>query len=356
MRTNFSNSASLRRASANCWRGGGAFAPLLQIVDRPQRGLNLVRHIVRNQHDFLGNLGLVVKLGEIGLERLVQTLEFLHRLGRRRLAVDGQDLVEGLVQLQIQHRARLTRRRNTDRWVARLSTFLSTITRSNRSRGGSDNSFSASATCSLPVKPNPNRMRRAAVSPSSIRLQISTSCSRVSSGTLPICRRYICTGSSNISSRLSSSSSTGSTGFGPLQIRRLHDLHLEAPQLGINRVQHFRRHHLVGQRVVDVVVSQIALVLRNPQQVLDFLDNDGRINRRRSRRETGQGRGGYCRAGGRVMGVAGLAVAALALPLVCASKLKRAFFATVPFLLEVVKVFPMFGPLTRLFLLLDIIL
>ncbi len=99
--------------------------------------------------------------------------------------------------------------------------------------------------------------------------------------------------------------------FGPLQIGRLHDFHLEAPQFGINRVQHFRRHHLVGQGVVDVVVSQVTLVLRDAQKVLDLLDDDGRIHRHRSRRQTSGGR--TSRRRGRVMAVAGQAVAVFCL-------------------------------------------
>ena len=53
----------------------GGLAALLQILDGPQRGLNLVGDVVRNEHDFLGHFGLVIKFGETGLKRLVQALQ-----------------------------------------------------------------------------------------------------------------------------------------------------------------------------------------------------------------------------------------------------------------------------------------
>ena len=46
-----------------------------------------------------------------------------------------------------------TSRCSVRRCASRLSTFFSRTTRSNRSRGGSASSFSASAMCSLPAKP-----------------------------------------------------------------------------------------------------------------------------------------------------------------------------------------------------------
>ena len=70
-------------------------------------------------------------------------------------------------------------------------------------------------------------------SAASMRLEISTFCSRVSSATCPIWFRYIRTGSSRMSSRDLSSSSSSASGFRTLSTSALvHDLDLERTQLG----------------------------------------------------------------------------------------------------------------------------
>ncbi len=51
----------------------------------------------------------------------------------------------------------------------------------------------------------------------------------------------------------------------------VNDLHLEIAQLDVNLVQILRRNDRVGQGVVDVVVSQVALFLREADEFLDFL-------------------------------------------------------------------------------------
>ncbi len=107
------------------------------------------------------------------------------------------------------------------------------------------------------------------VSASSMRLEISTSCSRVSSATCPIWFRYIRTGSSRMSSR----DGVLLLGFGLLDIVHLglvNDFNFQRAQLGENFVQFFRRRLVVRQRLVDVVVGQLSLLLRQADQFLDF--------------------------------------------------------------------------------------
>ena len=121
-----------------------------------------------------------------------------------------------------------------------------------------------------------------------MRLQISTSCSRVSRGTLPIWFMYIRTGSSRISRRASSSSSAwlrrlGRLALGAFGLGLVHDdFHVQTPQLGQQRVQVFGA-EIVRQNVIDVVVSDVAVLLREMQQRLDRLGQiHGRLNGRRS--------------------------------------------------------------------------
>src|ERR1035437_10172383 len=198
--------------------------------------------------------------------------------------------------------------RNSRKWPSRFAIFLSTITRSKRSFGGSDNNFSAMAMCSFAVKPRLYTIRFISSSASSMRLQISTSCSRVSKGTLPIWFMYIRTGSSRISRRASSSSSAGCAGsaglarpsapaLSPLifpsrpprlgrafSLGLIHDdFHVETPQLGQQRVKVFGT-DIVRQNVIDVIVGDVAVLLREMQERPDRLGQiHGRLKGRRSR-------------------------------------------------------------------------
>ena len=104
-------------------------------------------------------------------------------------------------------------------------------------------------------------MRRAAVSPSSIRLQISTSCSRVSK------RDFAHLPQIHLD-RIVQDIQAAFLRFllrfgrlGTIQVGRFDDLDFEAAQLGINRVQQLRGNDFIRNRVVDVVVGEVALVL-----------------------------------------------------------------------------------------------
>lgn len=83
-------------------------------------------------------------------------------------------------------------------------------------------------------------------------------------------------------------------GFGALQIGRFDNLDLEAAQFGVNGVEEFGRDKLVGQGVVDVVVSEVALFLGQTEQFLDFFGNNGRIH---GEGDMGDGDGGRGRLG-----------------------------------------------------------
>jgi len=119
-------------------------------------------------------------------------------------------------------------------------------------------------------------MRFISSSASSMRLQISTSCSRVSKGTLPIWFIYIRTGSSRISRRrvlvllrLLCRLGRLDRAFG---LGLVHDdFHVETPQLGQQRIKVFGTEIIVRQNVIDVIVGDVAVLLREMQERLDRL-------------------------------------------------------------------------------------
>jgi len=58
--------------------------------------------------------------------------------------------------------------------------------------------------------------------------------------------------------------------FDVIHLRLVHDLHLEVAKLDIDLIQLLRRDHRVRQRVVDVVVGQVPLLLREPNEFPDL--------------------------------------------------------------------------------------
>ena len=74
-----------------------------------------------------------------------------------------------------------------------------------------------------------------------MRLQISTSCSRVSNGTLPICRRYIRTGSSRVSNRCRLVLVVRVGRPGPVHVGGVNDFNLQRAQLAEHLIQVRRR-------------------------------------------------------------------------------------------------------------------
>ena len=103
-----------------------------------------------------------------------------------------------------------------------------------------------------------------------MRLEISTSCSRVSSGTWPICFRYIRTGSSRISSRALSSSSSASGLLDAVHLGLVHDLDLRGRAAWYKSRPALPASTRFPAGLVDVVVGQVALFLRQPDEFLDF--------------------------------------------------------------------------------------
>ena len=67
-------------------------------------------------------------------------------------------------------------------------------------------------------------------------------------------------------------------GFGAFEVWGFNNFDLEAAQFGVNGVEEFGCDKLVGQSVVDVVVSEVALFLCQTEEVLDLLSDDGRID------------------------------------------------------------------------------
>jgi hypothetical protein len=65
--------------------------------------------------------------------------------------------------------------------------------------------------------------------------------------------------------------------FDAVHFRLVNDLHFQVSQFAVKVIQFVGRDHAIGQRVVDVVVGQVALLLRQPDQFLDFL---GQVQRR----------------------------------------------------------------------------
>ena len=122
--------------------------------------------------------------------------------------------------------------------------------------------------------------------PSSMRLAISISPSRVSSSTEPISRMYMRTGSvvrpnseSTVDSAASASSSTSSSGDAAagasrgdqqrFRVRRLVvDLDAHVAERGDDRLDLLRVHQVVGQVVVDLGVGEEAALLAELDQVL----------------------------------------------------------------------------------------
>ena len=58
--------------------------------------------------------------------------------------------------------------------------------------------------------------------------------------------------------------------FDAVHLGLVHDFHLEIAELDVDFIQFLRRDHRVGQRIVDVVVRQIPLLLRQPNEFLDL--------------------------------------------------------------------------------------
>ena len=58
--------------------------------------------------------------------------------------------------------------------------------------------------------------------------------------------------------------------FDAVHFGLVHNLDLQVAQLDVNLVQFLRQDGRVGQRFVDVAVGQVALLLRQPDQFLDF--------------------------------------------------------------------------------------
>ena len=127
--------------------------------------------------------------------------------------------------------------------------------------------------------------------PCSMRLAMATSPSRVSSGTVPISRRYMRTGSLVLSSAPGVRSSSGPS---PSAVLALHPVALAVGLLGVDQVdagaaergeQLFeifgRRRQVGGQQIADLVVEQVALLLADDDQLADFIelvfDRQGRI-------------------------------------------------------------------------------
>ena len=110
-------------------------------------------------------------------------------------------------------------------------------------------------------------------SASSMRLEISTSCSRVSSGTWPICLRYIRTGSSRMSSLVSGFSSSSSSVFlavlVAIDLGRFDDVDLHRAEPRQDGVEFVRVGDPFGQGVVQIVESEVALFLGELDQLTD---------------------------------------------------------------------------------------
>ena len=113
--------------------------------------------------------------------------------------------------------------------------------------------------------------------PRSMRLAISTSPSRVSSGTVPISRRYMRTGSlvfsrvpgersSSMSSPASISSNFLSPDFGPLE--HINTLRANGGQQVLEVVG---RMHVVRDQVIHLVIGEITLLFAHIDQFFDIV-------------------------------------------------------------------------------------
>ncbi len=78
-----------------------------------------------------------------------------------------------------------------------------------------------------------------------------------------------------MSRRVLSSSSSGSGCLTPIHFGLIDDLDLEVAELHVNLVEIIRGDDILGQRVVNVVVSEVALLLGEANQFLDLL---GQLN------------------------------------------------------------------------------
>ena len=116
--------------------------------------LNFVVDVFRDQRHFLDDLLLVIKLGKAALQFAVELFAGrLAALSRVGFAAAVLPLGVASHPLLIQFAHFLTNWRNAFRCLSRPSIFLSRMTRSKRSLGGSEISFSARAMCSLPANP-----------------------------------------------------------------------------------------------------------------------------------------------------------------------------------------------------------
>ena len=126
--------------------------------------------------------------------------------------------------------------------------------------------------------------------PRSMRLAISTSPSRVSSGTVPISRRYMRTGSLVLSSAPGVEIELELLGAfaGPVEqlvfavfLLGIDDLDARAAERAEQIIELVRRRDVGGQQLVDLVVEQVALFLADGDELLYlivfFFDRQRRV-------------------------------------------------------------------------------
>ncbi len=115
------------------------------------------------------------------------------------------------------------------------------------------------------------------ICPRSMRLAISTSPSRVSSGTVPISRRYMRTGSlvfssvPGVRSSSTSSPSSSSKSLSPGNLGAVEQIDALGADGGDQIVKIVGRADLVRQNVVDVAVGEIALLFADFDQACNLL-------------------------------------------------------------------------------------
>ena len=121
--------------------------------------------------------------------------------------------------------------------------------------------------------------------PRSMRLAISTSPSRVSSGTVPISRRYMRTGSlvfssvPGVRSSSTSSPSSSSKSLSPPKFGRVEQIDALGADGGDQIVQIVGRADLIRQHVVHVAVGEIALFLADFDQAVNIVFEFVFVNR-----------------------------------------------------------------------------
>ena len=164
-------------------------------------------------HEFLGDLLLEIKLADKGSAAWRRLSRKLFHLGSHRADPSRVRCSYCALEFPAHLLALVCRGAGATSCSARGSRFSCRGSR-DRSVRRLRSASAASSMCARAMNPKRlNMLLRPRSSASSIRLEISTSCSRVSSGTWPICLRYIRTGSSRMSSfgsGFSSSSSSGS--------------------------------------------------------------------------------------------------------------------------------------------------